>query len=195
MARPSHADHRPPVGQDPETAPSPPIEFGYLYPENDILAVVDDRTTGERALEALRQNGVPAGDMDLLPGGWFIERMRGLRERHGFLHLLALSDERDLIRGYVEEAESGHHLIAVHAAEPSVVERVRRVLVAHGARHLLHWERLTVTDLSEDGPAGPDDEPSIAPTRRRGEHTAALDPCAGELARFELEAEERDGFR
>jgi hypothetical protein len=185
MASPSHADHRPPVGQDPATAPSPPIELGYLYPENDVLAVVDDRATGERALAALRQTGVPAGDMDLLPGGWFVERMRTLRRRHRLLQLLALSDEGDLIRGYVEEAESGHHLIAVHAAESGVVERVRGVLAAHGARHLLHWERFTVTDLSEAAPAGADG----------GEHPAAPDPCAEEIASFELEAEQRDGFR
>jgi hypothetical protein len=185
MARPSHADHRPPVGQDAATAPSPPVELGYLYPENDILAVVDDRATGERALAALRQTGVPAGDMDLLAGGWFVERMRTLRQRHGLVQLLALSDERDLLRGYVEEAENGHHLIAVHAAEPGVVERVRRVLAVHGARHMLHWERFTVTELSEEGSAGADG----------GEHAAALDPCTEEIARFELEGEQRDGFR
>jgi hypothetical protein len=185
MARPSHADHRPPVGQDPATAPSPPIELGYLYPENDVLAVVDDRATGERALAALRQIGVPAGDIDLLAGGWFVERMRRLRQGHGLLQLLSLSDERDLIRGYVEEAENGHHLIAVHAAGPGVAERVRGVLAAHGARHMLHWERFTVTELSEDGPAGVDGD-----TQR-----TALDPCADEIARFELEAERRDGFR
>jgi hypothetical protein len=179
---------------DPHTAPSPPTEFGHLYPKNDILAVVDDRATGERALAALRQEGVPAGDMDLLAGGWFVERMRGLRERHRLVRLLALSDESDLIRGYVDEAESGHHLIAVHVAEPSVAERVRRVLVAHGARHLLHWERLTVTELSEDGVAGADDEPSVVPTTRRGEHAAALDPRAEEIACFELEAEQHDGL-
>jgi hypothetical protein len=195
MAHPSHAGHRPPVGQDPDTAPSPPTEFGYLYPESDILAVVDDRATGERVLAALRQDGIPAGDMDLLAGGWFVARMRGLRKHHRLLRLLALSDESDLIRGYVGEAESGHHLIAVHAAEPSVVERVRRVLMAHGARHLLHWERLTVTELSEDGPADADDEPSVAPGRRRGKHVAALDPRVEEIARVELEAEQRDGFR
>jgi 3-hydroxyisobutyrate dehydrogenase len=191
-AHPSHADHRPPVGQDPATAPSPPTELGYLYPENDILAVVEDRTTGERALAALREAGVPDGDMDLLAGGWFVERMRTLRKRHGLLQLLGLSDERDLIQGYVEEAGNGHHLIAVHATEPTVVERVRRVLVAHGARHLLHWERFTVTDLSDEVPAGADDQASVARARRGAE---PLDPCVEEIARYGLEAEQRDGFR
>jgi hypothetical protein len=185
MAQPSHAEHRPPVGQDPATAPSPPTELGYLYPENDVLAVVDDRATGERALAALRQAGVPAADMDLIASGWFVERMRTLRHRHDLLQLLALSDERDLLRGYVEEAESGHHLIAVHAAEAGVVERVRRVLAAHGARHMLHWERLTVTELSDDGPAATDGD----------RQAAALGPCTGENVRFELEAEQRDVFR
>jgi hypothetical protein len=190
MARRSHADHRPPVGQDPATAPPPPTEFGHLYPENDVLALVDDRVTGERALAALREAGVPAGDMDLIPGGWFVDKMRTLRERHGLLQLLTFSDERDLIQGYVEEAESGHHLVAVHAADPSVVQRVRLVLVAHGARHLLHWERFTVTELSDDGPAGAGDQAAAPPG---GERAAATDPGgAGEIARMALEAEQGD---
>jgi hypothetical protein len=185
----SHADHRPPVGEDPATAPSPPTEMGYLYPENDVLAVVDDRATGERALAALREAGVQAGDMDLLEGGWFAEGMRRLRNRHRILQLLMLSDERDLIQGYLEDAENGHHLITVHAAEPSVLERVRQVLVAHGARHLLHWERFTVTELSDEGPA------RAAGDQARGEgHRSALDPCTEEIARSQVEAEQRDGF-
>jgi hypothetical protein len=89
----------------------------------------------------------------------------------------------------------GHHLIPVLAAEPSVVERLRRVLVAHGARHLLHRERLTATELSEQGPAGVDDVPSVAPRRYRGDHAAALYPRAEEIACVELNAEQRDGFR
>ncbi|MDB5067948.1 MAG: hypothetical protein JWM18_4382 [Chloroflexi bacterium] len=190
MARPSHADHRPPVGQDPATAPPPPTEFGYLYPENDILALVDDRATGERALSALREAGVPAGDMDLIPGGWFVDKMRTLRQRHGLLQLLTFSDERDLIQGYVEGAESGHHLVAVHAADPSVVQRVRLVLVANGARHLLHWERFTVTELPDDGPAGAGDQAAAPPG---GERAATIDPGgAGEIARIALEAEQGD---
>jgi hypothetical protein len=194
MAPPSHADHRPPVGQDLATAPPPPTEVGFLYPENDVLAVVDDRATGERALAALQQAGIPAGDMDLLPGGWFVERMRALRRRHRLLQLLAFSDERDLIRGYVDEAANGHSLVTVHAAEPSVLERVRQVLVAHGARHLLHWERFTVTDLPDEGPARADDQAQAGPGRQGEDGAAALDPCAEGIARAQIEAEQRDGF-
>lgn len=154
MARRSHMGHWPRVGQDPATTPLPPTEAGEFYPENDVVAVVADRTAGERALAALRQAGVPTGDMDLVEGDWFVEQMRRLRERRRLQRLLALSDERDLIRAVIEDAGGGHHLIVVHAADPMVVERVRRVLVAHRARHLLHWERFTVTELSDQERGG-----------------------------------------
>ena len=70
------------------------------------------------------------------------------------MRLLALSDERDLIRAVMEDAGGGHHLIVVHAADPMVVERVRRVLVTHRARHLLRWERFTLTELSDKETGG-----------------------------------------
>jgi hypothetical protein len=153
MAEPSHPQHRPQVGQDPATAAQPPTELGYLYPENDILAVVDDQATGERALAALRQNGVSLDDMDLLAGDWFVERMTELRDRHRLKQLVGFSDERDILQGYVDEAEKGHCLVMVHAAEPRLIESVRQVLVSIGAHDLHHWERFTITSLSEQGPA------------------------------------------
>src|SRR4030088_602680 len=148
MGEHSHQHHRPPVGKDPATA-TPPTQLGYLYPDNDILAVVDDRATGERALAALRQRGVSAGDMDVIPGDWFIERMNELRDRQRLRRLVGFSDERDIIQGYVDEAEKGHCLVMVHAAEASLIESARQVLVSIGARDLHHWERFTIARLSE----------------------------------------------
>jgi hypothetical protein len=147
MAEPSHPQHRPPVGQDPATAPPPPTELGYLYPQNDILAVVDDRATGERALTALRQSGVPPTDMDLLAGDWFLESMNKLHGRHRLRRLVGFSDERDIIQGYVNAAEQGHCLVVVHAPERSLIESVRQVLVSYGAHDLHHWKRFTITTL------------------------------------------------
>jgi hypothetical protein len=150
MAEPSHAQHRARDGQDPATAAPPPTEFGYLYPENDILAVVDDQATGERALTALQQKGVSSSDMDLLAGDWFVERMDKLRDSHRLMRLAgSFSDERDIIQEYVQEAEQGHCLVVVHAAEPSLIESVRQILVSIGAHDLHHWERFTITRLSE----------------------------------------------
>jgi hypothetical protein len=142
MAEPADAQH-------PATLAPPSTEAGFPYPENDLLAVVDDRETGERALAALRQAGIPADDAELLSGGRFLDRVNSLRERHRLLQAIGLSDERDIIQGYVEEAEKGHCLVVVHAADPDVVQRVRHVLQDNGAHDLHHWERHTITDLSD----------------------------------------------
>jgi hypothetical protein len=153
MTEHSHAEHRPPVDKDASTLGPPPpgtTLAGAFYPMNDVLGVIHDRATAERAVQALREAGVPAGDVDLLDGPWFAEAM-GSIERHGGvgarLAALLQTDERRLVERYVAEAEQGHCIVAVHAPQPQGVERARRVLAAHGAREMRHYGRSVITDL------------------------------------------------
>src|SRR4051794_8430067 len=81
MTESAHAEHRPPVGGDPaETAKQMPKSFEHLYPVGDILAVIDDRAEAERAVRALKEAGVPEGDVDLVDGAWFTQVMRANKE-------------------------------------------------------------------------------------------------------------------
>lgn len=147
----SHADHRPPVDEDPSgVGQDAPTSMGQFYPLDDILAVVDDRSTGERAVQALKDAGVSETDVDLLDGAWFATALRSARDQGGIAwrlaHLLP-TDESLIVRRYMEEADRGHVIIIVHAASPEDVDRAQAVLAAHGAREMRHYDRLVIRDL------------------------------------------------
>ena len=153
MTESSHAQHRPPVHEDPsQLGPTPPgtTSFGTLYLLNDILAVVDDHAEAERTVQALKDAGVPDGDVDALDGAWFAEAVRGIERRGGLAARLAKilpTDERLMLRRYMAEAEHGHSVVVVHAENPQDVERARRILAAHGGHEMRHYGRIVVTDL------------------------------------------------
>jgi hypothetical protein len=147
----SHAEHRWPVDEDPSQAwRGAPRKLGQFYPLDDIVAVIDDRAAAERAAQALKDAGVSDGDVDLVAGAWFAQAARSAVQQRGVLRRLAHlvpTDERVLVRQYVEEAEAGHFLVVVHAPSPDDVERARAVLAAHGAREMHHYERNVIRDL------------------------------------------------
>jgi hypothetical protein len=151
MTERSHAEHRPSVGEDPaQVGQDAPVKLGQFYPLDDILAVVEDRSTGERAVRALKDAGVSETDVDLLDGAWFAEAMRASGRRHGVASRIAAllpTDESLLVKRYVTEAEQGHLIVIVHAPRPEDVERARAVLAAHGAREMRHYERHVMRDL------------------------------------------------
>jgi hypothetical protein len=127
----SHAAHRQP--QDPTQRGDVPHQFGEFYPLDDIIAVLDDERAAGRAHEALVEAGVPAGDIDVISGDWFIEHGRELKQARGFAERLAgllASEERGYVEEYEDEARQGHALIAVHAVDDATAERVRQVLAA-----------------------------------------------------------------
>jgi hypothetical protein len=131
----------------------PPRLLGNAYPRDDVVAVVDDRESAQRAVRALIEAGLPEDDVDLLDGPTVAEASRSFEEHRGRLQRFevwlssAFSDDAAYARAYVLEAERGHHLVIAHAQRPEVVERVRQVLRAHGAHSMRHYEALTVTDL------------------------------------------------
>jgi hypothetical protein len=151
MTEQSHAEHRWPVQEDPlQAGRAIPTKVDRFYPLDDIVAVITDRPTGERALQALRDAGVSDGDMDLVDGAWFAKAARSVVEHRGMVrrlsHLLP-TDESLLAKQYVEEAEQGHVIILVHAPEQDDVERAQRILAADGAQDMHHYEPHVIRDL------------------------------------------------
>jgi hypothetical protein len=134
-------------------ANTPPTSLGNIYPRDDVVAVIDDWDSAQQAVRALSAAGMPEGDVELLDGPSVVEASRSFEQHRGRFQRLeawlseALSDDAAYARGYVLEAERGHHLVIAHAPQPEVVERVRQVLRAHGAHSMRHFESLTVTDL------------------------------------------------
>jgi L-aminopeptidase/D-esterase-like protein len=60
----------------------------------------------------------------------------------------ALTDEGLMSQEYFEEAEAGASLIAVLAPEQRLVTEARRILAAHGARHMRFYDDNCITDLT-----------------------------------------------
>jgi hypothetical protein len=147
----SHAEHRPPVGQDPaQVARTMPRSMGHLYPVGDILAVVDDRAQAEQAVQALKAAGVPEGDVDLVDGAWFAQVMRSNKASWNPLQrvvALLAAEEGEVVHDYVEEAEQGGTILVIHARRQELWEQIARVLKTHGAHNLRHYGRLNITDL------------------------------------------------
>jgi hypothetical protein len=146
----AHARHS---AQNPDLASNPPTSLGNPYPRGDVVAVIDDRQSAERALRALREAGLPEDDLDLVDGPTLVQADRSFRRRRGRLQRLEawlstlFSDDASYARTYVLEAERGHYLVFAHAPQPAVVELVSQVLRAHGAHDMRHYELMTVTDL------------------------------------------------
>jgi hypothetical protein len=138
---------------NPTRANTPPSSLGNIYPFDDVVAVIDDQESAERAVRALSHAGLPEGDVDLLDGPSVVEASRSFEQHRGRFRAFeawlssAFSDDAAYARTYLLEAERGHYLVIAHAAKPEVVERVRQVLGAYGAHGMRHYEALTVTDL------------------------------------------------
>jgi hypothetical protein len=149
MAESSHAEHRPPVGQDPvQAAEYMPTLMGHLYPTGDIVAVLNDQADVDRLVQALKAAGVPESDVDLVDGAWFAQVMRANKESWNpiqrALALLA-ADEGAVVRAYIRHAEQGHKIVVVHAERPEMWASVARLLEAHGAHDLRHYGPLAMT--------------------------------------------------
>jgi hypothetical protein len=151
MTEHSHAEHRPPVGEDPaQVAASMPKALGHLYPVGDILAVIDDQAEAERAALALKEAGVPESDVDLVDGAWFAQVMRANKESWNPIQRVVAvlaAEEGEVVRDYIQQADQGHTLLVVHAEQPEPWERIATVLRAHGAHHVRHYGRLRMTQL------------------------------------------------
>src|SRR5947209_1373335 len=72
MAEHPHSKHSPPSARQ-GLATTRPGSFGNLYPQGDIVAVIDGRAEAESAARALADDGIPAGDVSLLAGDWVVE--------------------------------------------------------------------------------------------------------------------------
>jgi hypothetical protein len=151
MAESAHSRHRPPVGQDPQqVAKTMPKSWGHLYPVGDILAVIDDRAEAERAVQALKEAGVPEGDVDLVDGAWFAEVMRANKESWNPIQRVVAvmaAEEGEVVRDYIDQADQGHAFLVVHADQAETWERIGQVLRAHGAHHLRHYGRREIVEL------------------------------------------------
>ena len=126
--------------------------LGVWYPRHYMVAAIDPRE-GAAAVEALVSAGFDS-DSVRLEGGARVGRIRtAIYEQRTPLQRAAaavsraLTDEGLMSQEYFEEADGGASLIAVLAPEPALVAEGRRILAAHGARHMRFYDDNCITDL------------------------------------------------
>jgi hypothetical protein len=94
--------------------------FGVWYPKHYVVGIVEDRSSADRAADALRIAWRDAG---------------------------APSEEGVADQDYQRAVSQGHNVLAVLAPTPEAVERDRAVLADFNVRHLRYYGPLAVTDL------------------------------------------------
>jgi hypothetical protein len=137
--------HTPPV--------PPPSSWGLIYPEGEILAVIDDCAEADRAVQSLEAAGIPADGIFPMEGRRAIEIREDFRKHQHALGRIGraisnlMSDSAQFEQEYFDEARKGHHLLVVRAPSAEVVDRVLPVLRAHEAHHVRHYGALAVEEL------------------------------------------------
>ena len=127
--------------------------LGVWYPRNYILAAIAP-TEGAAAVKALLAAGFGSNSVRLEGGARVgqiraaIHRQRTPLQRAGAAVSRALTDEGLMSQEYFEAAEAGASLVAVLAPEPRLVGEARRILAAHGARHMRFYDDNCITDLT-----------------------------------------------
>jgi hypothetical protein len=131
----------------------PPSSWGVIYPQGDIVAVIDDCAEANRAVQALEAAGISADDIFLIEGQRAVEIMEDFRVHQHALGRIGraishlMSDSPLFEKEYLDEAREGHHLLAVHTPSAELVERLRPILRDNHAHHVLHYGPLSVEEL------------------------------------------------
>jgi hypothetical protein len=127
--------------------------LGVWYPKDYVVAAIDARA-GDAAVQDLLAGGFGGPDIHLhdslrVLGSIAATTGEGTRlQRDGAAFTGALSDEALLRQEYLDEAGAGASLIAVRAAAPAQVDRVRGILAARGARGIRLYGDGSVTELA-----------------------------------------------
>jgi hypothetical protein len=127
--------------------------LGVWYPRNYLVAAIDP-PQGTAAVKALLSAGFAGNSVHLHDGARIgkiraaIHEQRTPMQRAAASVSRALTDEGLMSQEYFEEAEAGASLIAVLAPEPRLVTEARRILAAHGARHMRFYDDKCITDLT-----------------------------------------------
>jgi hypothetical protein len=124
------------------------------YPQDDIVAVIDDYTVAAEAAAALRAGGVPADEVDVLDGGSFWAMARTASRRAGLLQRLSalvsrlFSDDAAYEDAYLDEASQGHAILMVRAERAETAECVCEVLGRYNAHDVRHYRRGWVEEIA-----------------------------------------------
>ena len=153
IVRPSDESTKSRVPIETQEREFPLTRPGAVSPKHYIMAVIDEVKEAEDTVQALRHAGIPAEDIRLFESHEVLEyaedteRTRGLGSRIANVFQAITSDVDAHVLIYVQEALRGHAILNVYAPTDEQVERVRDILVAHGARTIKYFGRWAITVL------------------------------------------------
>ena len=126
--------------------------FGTFYPEGYIVAAFEDRGSAERAASALQGAGRAGHEVRLFSGEETLanhEEFMGQRNLGQRVAGLLASEEQLASDEYLDLARQGHYFLIVHAPDQVEIDRASPLLKEHGAHHIRHYGKLTISSLDE----------------------------------------------
>jgi hypothetical protein len=135
--------------------------FGVWYPKHHVVGIIEDRSSADRAADALRtawrDAGAPEDAVRLFHAEDAREAIRRTEGSYGPAKraIAALSrgvgsEEGVADQDYQTAVSQGHNVLAVLAPTPEALERARAVLAEFKVQHLRYYGPLAVTDLLTD---------------------------------------------
>jgi hypothetical protein len=119
-----------------------------FYPKNFTMTTFERPEERDKAKEELEQQGVkgvyPLAPEDLLRRHQETEANKNPLAR---LASAMASDEAEMTERFVEAARAGQAFLLVQTPDPEDVERVREIIMKHGARMARAYNEWTVTEV------------------------------------------------
>lgn len=121
----------------------------YRYPMHRVVAIIDDDTGIDAAVDALSKAGVDVAAVDVLSGSDGARRLDAAGTAHGMrgrlLRLLQQGAyEGNALQAHEEALDAGHHVVYVPVRGDDQRERVVDILHAAGGRYLLYFRRWNI---------------------------------------------------
>ncbi len=126
---------------------------GAAYPDNYVIAVIEDGKKAEDAVQSLLDAGISSEDIRLFESHEILKYAEDTEKNQSLLSRIAdvfqaiTSDDDPHVLIYVEEARRGHAILNVHVPRSEQIERVKDILVAHSARNIKYFGRWSITVL------------------------------------------------
>jgi hypothetical protein len=128
-------------------------EQSVQYPENRMVAIIDDRDQLRDAIDALTSGGFLASEIEVLHGAAAAKKLQEETGRSGlanlamrFIEAIGLpNDELALKNHYADALADGRFLISVSASSKERQRVSANVLREHGGEDVHFFSRYTIT--------------------------------------------------
>ncbi len=127
-------------------------EQAVQYPENRMLAILDDRDSLREAIDALTSGGFLTSEIEILHGAAAAKKLQEETGRTGIAHLAMRfveaiglpNDELALRSHYADALADGRFLVSVSAPSETRQRVAAQLLREHGGEDVRFFSRYTI---------------------------------------------------